>query len=75
MDRIVIEVDDNLAKAWRIASEKKRKEIGNKINVSLAQEFLKDPAGEYLDFLKTFRNDVAQKGLTQDELDEILKDE
>lgn len=52
----------------------KRKEIGNKINVSLAQEFLKDPAGEYLDFLKTLRNDVAQKGLTQDELDEILKD-
>lgn len=49
MDRIVIEVDDNLA--------------NHSIN---------DTVGEYLNFLKALRNEVAEKGLTQDALDEIL---
>jgi len=40
MERIVIEVDDQLARAWRHASDKKRKDIGNKVNISLAKELM-----------------------------------
>jgi hypothetical protein len=46
MDRIVIEVDDRLAKAWRGVSDKKRKKIGNKVNLSLAKELMKPPKGK-----------------------------
>jgi hypothetical protein len=82
MERIVIEVDDRLARAWRRASEKKKKDIGNKVNISLAKELMSPPAGrtskqvkQYLDFLTELRDEMLDKGLTQNELDEILNDE
>ena len=81
MYRIVIEVDDRLAKAWRRVSEKKRKEIGNKVNLSLAKELMKPTRGkkdatirEYLNFLNDLRKEMLAKGLSQKELDEILND-
>ena len=81
MDRIVIEVDDKLAKAWRRVSDKKRKEIGNKVNLSLAKELMKPSQGkrdatiqEYLNFLNDLRKEMLAKGLSQKELDEILND-
>jgi preprotein translocase subunit SecA len=79
MERIVIEVDERLAKAWRRASDKKRKEIGNKFNISLAKELMNPSLDktdkEYLKFLNELREEMSAKGLTQDELDEILNDE
>lgn len=78
MERIVIEVDKRLAKAWRNASEKKKKEIGNRINISLAKELMKPTIGEneneYLEFLNELRNEMQDLGLTQEKLDEILND-
>jgi hypothetical protein len=82
MDRIVIEVDDKLAKAWRKASDKKKKVISNKFNISLAKELValssdepqKDSL-EYIEFLDNLRKEMSAKGLTQEELDEILNDE
>jgi phosphotransacetylase len=79
MERIVIEVDDRLARAWRRASDKKKKEIGNKFNISLAKELMNPSLNkdnqEYLEFLKELREEMSAKGLTQEELDEILNDE
>lgn len=81
MERIVIEVDDKLAKAWKRASERKRKEIGNKLNISLAKDLMSKDlnkidknSAEYQKFLNELRNDMESKGLTQLELEEILKD-
>lgn len=81
MERIVIEVDDKLAKAWKRASDRKRKEIGNKLNISLAKDLMSTDLNkmnknstEYHEFLNELRNDMASKGLTQLELEEILKD-
>ncbi|MBW6535123.1 MAG: hypothetical protein K0B11_08950 [Mariniphaga sp.] len=75
MERIVIEVDKRIAKAWQKASEKKKKEIGNKFNISIAKELMKISLGEnekeYLDFLYELRDEMAAKGLTQQELDKI----
>lgn len=81
MERIVIEVDDKLAKAWKHASDRKRKEIGNKLNISLAKDLMSTDLNkmnknstEYHEFLNELRNDMVSKGLTQLELEEILKD-
>ena len=82
MERIVIEVDERLARAWRSASDKKRKDIGNKFNLSLSRELMKQDDGEkddktddYLCFLNELRNDMTNKGLTFNELDIILNDD
>ncbi len=78
MERIVIEVDKRIAMAWKKASRKKKKAIANKFNISLAKELMSNSMGksekEYLDFLNELRDEMAAKGLTQEELDEILND-
>lgn len=81
MERIVIEVDKRLAKAWRRASDKKRKDIGNKFNISLAKELMNSTLGrkdkdsqDYLEYLNELREEMLGKGLTSEELDEILND-
>ncbi len=75
MERIVIEVDNTLAKAWRDSSEQTKQKIGNKINISLAHEFIAPSKNGYGDFLDKLRADMKAKGLTQDELDDILNEE
>ena len=37
MERIVLEVDERIAKAWREASSQKRREINTKLNVRLGK--------------------------------------
>jgi len=75
MERIVIEVDDNLAKQWRKSSELKRKSFENKINLVLAKELFESNSEEYIYFLHKVRIEMAEKGLSQEELDSILNDE
>ena len=75
MERIVIEVDNTLAKAWRDASEQTKKMIGNKLNISLARDLIKSPQNGYINFLVKLRAEMKEKGLTQEELDEILNEE
>ena len=75
MERIVIEVDEKLAQSWRSASSQKRRIISNKINLSLAQELYEGQVEEYQAYLDQLRKEMKEKGLTQDELDQILADE
>lgn len=75
MERIVIEVDDKLAKAWQKASGTKKKSIGNKINQTIAKELINTSTKEYLSFLKDTRTEMKEKGLTQEGLDSILTNE
>ncbi len=74
MERIVLEVDDRLAKAWWNASLEKRKEINNKMSVRIGKElfeYSKDDFGQYLNEL---RGKMAERGLTEETLDEILNE-
>jgi len=75
MERIVIEVDDRLAKAWRNAPEQKKKAISNSVNVSLAKAFQDDDKEAYLRFLAELRKDMTAKGLREEELNDILNEE
>lgn len=76
MARIVIEVDEKLARSWRSATEEQRRKISNIIQASLAKEmYQKESVEDYLDFLQRLRSEMKEKGLTQEELDQILTDE
>ena len=75
MERIVLEVDDNVAKAWNTASSKLKKEIGGIMNKQIATIIDKKEDGDIIQFLNELREEMAQKGLTQEILDDILKDE
>jgi hypothetical protein len=75
MEKIVLEVDDEVAKAWNEAPGEKRKNIENKINVSISKELLAYDKDSFLVFLDKLRNEMAERGLTQEILDDILNDE
>ncbi|HEX5154028.1 MAG TPA: hypothetical protein VFW07_21425 [Parafilimonas sp.] len=74
MERIVIQVDDDIAKKWRISSEKLKNRISQEINVKLAKE-LADSKEEFLQYLDELRNTMKERGLTEEALQEILNDE
>lgn len=74
MEKIVLEVDDRVAKAWRQASSEKRKEINNKISVRIGKELFIYSKEDFRQYLDELRNKMAERGLTQETLDEILNE-
>ena len=74
MERIVIEVEPNVALAWRRLSPERKKEITNKVGVRIGREVLESSKEEYLAYLNDLRNKMTERGLTQEILDEILNE-
>lgn len=75
MEKIVLEVDDKVAKAWRTASTKLKREIGDLMNKQIATIIDKKEEKDIIQFLNELRQEMAARGLTQEILDDILKDE
>jgi len=75
MERIVLEVDDRVAKAWREAASDKRRDITNKVNVKIGRELFEYDKDAFVQYLDQLRATMTERGLTQEILDDILKDE
>ncbi len=73
MERIVIEVDEDVARKWRSSSQKQKDKVAQQVNVILAKE-LADTKEEFLQYLNELRNTMKERGLTEEILEEILKD-
>ncbi|MBA3285469.1 MAG: hypothetical protein H0U27_10490 [Nitrosopumilus sp.] len=74
MERIVIEVDETIGKKWRLSSQKQREKIAQKINIRLAKE-LSDSKEEFKQYLDELGATMKERGLTENILQEILKDD
>jgi hypothetical protein len=75
MERIVIEVADATAKQWRFSSPKRRTEIAQKIEVKLVKELMADSKENFKSFLDEISVTMQNRGLTQELLNDILKDD
>ena len=74
MDRIILEVDDQVAKNWRYSSEKKRREVSGAINKMLELAFKQKGDDDFIQFVKVVQEKAAERGLTEEILNEILND-
>lgn len=74
MDRIVIEVSPNVAKAWRKMPQEQKTEVGNEVSVRIGQKFFEDSKADFLAFIEDLQKRMADRGLTQEKLDEILNE-
>jgi phosphotransacetylase len=74
MERIVIEVAEATAKKWRMSSPQVRDQIAQRINIRLAKELMVDSKEEFKQFLDEVSNTMQERGLTEDILNDILKD-
>jgi len=75
MERIVIEVNDATAKRWRMSSQQLRNDISQRINIKLAKELMADSKEEFKQFLNEVGATMQERGLTEDILKDILKDD
>lgn len=75
MERIVIEVEDATAKKWRLSSQKTKDKVSQQINIRLAKALMTDPKSEFKQFLDEIRDTMEERGLTEEILNDILKDE
>ena len=74
MERIVIEVDEATGKKWRTAPTKFKKEVSQKISESISK-ILNDTRKEnFLAYLDEISEKMKQRGLTEEALNDILKD-
>lgn len=74
MDRIILEVDDQVAKNWRYSSEKKRQQVSNTINTLLQIAFKRKEDTDFNQFIKEVQDKAAERGLTEDVLNDILNE-
>lgn len=74
MERIVIEVADATAKKWRMSSQQRKEKISQKINLALAEE-LSESKEDFKRFLNEVGTTMKERGLTEEKLNEILKDD
>ncbi len=75
MKRIVIEVADVTAKKWRLSSQQLRDKISQQINIKLAKELMADSKEEFKRFLDEVGETMKERGLTEDILKDILKED
>jgi phosphotransacetylase len=75
MEQIVIQVDNDTAKQWRLSSQKRKQRISRQINVALAKEFCDSHQDNFRQFLDEIGKKMEERGLTEEILQEILEDE
>jgi len=75
MERIVIEVSPNVARVWRNMPEAEKKAFGNEVSIRIARLHFKESKEEFLAFIDDLQQRMAERGLTQEKLDEILRDD
>ena len=75
MERIVIEVSPNVARAWRNAPAEKRRKLGNEAGIRIGKELLRNSKEEYLQYIDQLQKTMKERGLTQEILVEILNED
>ena len=75
MERIILEVDDQVAKSWRYSSEKKRQEVNSTINKMLEIAFKRKGDSDFIQFIKEVQDKAVERGLTEDILNDILNEQ
>jgi len=75
MERIVLEVDDQTAKAWRNTSAKLREQIGKNLELVLNDSLNKSKDANFELLLQEIRAEAAENGLTEEILAQLLNDE
>lgn len=75
MGRIIMEVNSDLAKAWRQSPVQLREQLEKEFELRAAEEIRKARAGDFDVALDNLRNKAASNGLTPELLEFMLNEE
>lgn len=75
MERIVIEVTDDIAKKWRLSSPETKEKITQRMKIRLMKELLKENKEELFKAMDRIAHTAKENGLTEEILQEILAED
>ena len=75
MERIILEVDEKTARAWRNTSAKLRTQIGKNLEQILTDSLSKTKEANFELLLQDARKEAAKNGLTEEILEQLLNEE
>jgi len=75
MDRIVLEVDSKVARAWRAASSQLKEKLEKSIEVLLAEQMRTAEKDDFNKLLQEARTTAAANGMTQEILEKLLNED
>jgi hypothetical protein len=75
MERIILEVGDETAKAWRNTSPRLRARIGKNLEMILGDSLSKASEANFELLLQEARSEAAKNGLTEEILTKLLNEE
>lgn len=73
MDRIVLQVEDSVARAWRTYNPERKAEIEKLLEARIMDNVRETEKEAFLKHLEIGRRQAAANGLTPEILDELLR--
>jgi predicted double-glycine peptidase len=73
MERIILEVDENVGKVYRQFSPESKKEFNQAVSLMLKKAVNDASFSDYMTYLDSIGNKATANGLTAGNLDELLK--
>jgi hypothetical protein len=75
MERIVLEVNSELAKAWRNAPLQFREKLEKDIEMRIAEKIREAEKNNFFQLLDKVQKNAAEHGISQETLEKLLSEE
>lgn len=74
MERIIVEVNNEIAKAWRNAPPQFKEEMEKDLQLRIAQKIREAERNNFFEFLDKVQKKTSERGLTQETLEKLLNE-
>lgn len=74
MERIILEVNNEIAKAWRNAPSRFKEELEKDLQLRLTQKIREAEKNNFFEFLDKVQKKTSERGLTQETLEKLLNE-
>lgn len=74
MERIILEVNNEVAKAWRNAPAQFKEELEKDIELRIAKKIREAERNNFFELLDTVQKKTSERGLTQETLEKLLNE-
>ncbi|MGN6531425.1 MAG: hypothetical protein ACTHK0_06705 [Ginsengibacter sp.] len=74
MERIILEVNNEIAKAWRNAPSQFKEEMERDLQLRIAQKIREAERNNFFEFLDKVQKKTSERGLTQETLEKLLNE-
>jgi len=75
MERIILEVNNEVAKAWRNAPQQLKDELEKDLELRIANNIREAERSNFFDLLDKVQKKTRERGLTQEKLEKLLNEE